>query len=72
MTMTLEEQVAALTKRVEALEQKSGKAPIPLKKRVKVLLEAENNNLHLARNLAKDQGDTEAVKAIEQLMAQVT
>lgn len=62
------EEIRTLTERVDALEKKFGKVQSPLKKRVKLYLEAENNNLYAARERAKNSGDDEAVKSIEQLM----
>lgn len=63
--------IERLTVRVRALEQKFGRAEVPLKKRLKVALNSAKNDLALARDRAREQGDTEVVAEIEDLMAKV-
>ena len=63
--------VQQLALRVAKLEKLlEHKAP-PLKKRVELALTAARNDLAAARDRAKDQGDTELVEALQDLMAKV-
>lgn len=63
----LESTVLLLTARVVKLEEQMLKARPPLKKRVKLYLQAENNNLYYARERARNADDDEAVKEIQKL-----